>query len=147
MRVVGKACLLSFFVLLAGCNQQDETTNSAPAGAEPEVAPPPRELSSIVFRAKYFRTKECLPGANGTLALGLWDAYEVVEVVRGELPLKSIKGPQAPEGLKGGETYLFRWTPSADAREDIGQAREKGFKGIWLLGEHFELVPTQKFEP
>jgi hypothetical protein len=147
MRATATAFLFACFTLLAGCHLQDEAADPAAPATGPELAPAPRELGSIVFRARYYRSKECMEGPKGELALGDWDAYEVVEVLKGDLPLKGIKGPQAPAGVTEGGTYLFRWTPPSNIRQEMRKARDDGFKGIWLLGEQFELVPTQKLEP
>ena len=87
---IGAATLLALLIPLTGCQRQDEATNPGPAASVVDTAPAPREVRDIVFRAKYYRSKECVHMPNGDYALMLVYEYSVVEVVQGELHMKRL---------------------------------------------------------
>src|SRR5688572_21550221 len=73
------------------------------ATADPDGAC--QDPGDVVFRARYYRSKECREGPKGTFALGRWPAYEVAAVLKGELAVKRLLGPEPPGGLAEGEAY------------------------------------------
>ena len=135
------AVLMAILSVFSGCSPPDDSTNSTPDSASAVVQ---EESSEVVFRGRYFLSKECRQGAHGEYALGLWGVCEVVEVLEGELKLERLLDVHVPEDVVEGLNYTFRWKPSDSERERLRKAREGGFTGIWLDGKTLEVVRARE---
>lgn len=133
--------LSALVALSSGCSSPDDSTDSS---SVPEAAPAEVVKSDIVFRGKYFLSKECRRGPQGEYALGVWGVCEVDEVIEGDLNLKLLKNVHVPEDVVEGRIYTFRWQMSDSDKEDVRKAREGGFTGIWLDDVTLELIGSDK---
>ena len=102
--------LLATFSLFTGCapSRVDNDPPTSPEG--------PPEFTEIVFRGRYYMSKECRQFNKGEYALGLFTACEVLEVLKGEIKLKHLTNPILPETVEEGKTYTFRWAVSGFVR-------------------------------
>lgn len=128
--------LIGIVSALSGCSRFDDSTDSSHV---PEMAVRQEAPRDIVFRGRYFRSKECRE-LGGALALGMWGVCEIEEVVEGDLKLKYLKDVDVPADVMEGRIYTFRWKPSDSTRESLRKAEEGGFTGIWLHGDTLELI-------
>jgi len=129
--------LLAVISVFSGCTPPDDPTGSPPA-AEQGLAQ--MASSDIIFRGRYFRSKECREDATGALGLGMWGVCEVDEVVEGDLKLRVLKDVRVPADVVEGLVYTFRWKISDSDKEYLRKAQDSGYTGIWLDHEFLELV-------
>ncbi len=92
------------------------------------------ENAAIIIKAKHYRTMGPCIRMGNALGMPIIDAFEVVEVVKGSLPVnvkhimvRAMTGDL--ENLKGGKVYLLRLTPSADTKS---QLRDRKDDNPWL---------------
>lgn len=131
--------LLAALVTIVGCLRIDEARES------PETTATQQEPIEIVFRGRYFMSKECRPGPKGELALGLHPVCEVLEVLQGQLKLQRLMDIDLPKDVQEGETYTFRWKLSGSTQQELRKAEAGGYTGMWLGGERLEFAgPTPK---
>lgn len=134
---------LAVAAVCSSCGRLDDPTNSSPV---PESAVRQESTSDIIFRGRYFVAKMCLPGPKGELALGEWGICEVIEVLKGDLKLKYLKGVHVPAGAESGQICTFRWMISDADRKKAREAEAGGFTGMWV-GVTLELVGPDKGVP
>jgi hypothetical protein len=130
------AVVMAIFTAFGGCSHVDDSTDSSPF---PEAVVAQEPSSGIVFRGRYFLSKECRQ-LGGAYALGMWGVCEVDEVIEGDLKLKLLKDVRVPADVVEGMIYTFRWKISDSDREHLRKAQDAGFTGMWLDCETLELV-------
>jgi hypothetical protein len=143
-------CSTAAFSFLIGCSPQpgialDSTPEGQPAAKAPDVSLVKQEKEVIVFRARYYHTKGPCVRIGDALAMPVVDAFEVVEVVQGALPAKTINvrfhsasGSGYPKELAEGKTYTLRFTPSEGTREQLRDNQKEGYSFIWVDGDEIE---------
>lgn len=135
--VLRNALLLAILSPFIGCLRLDEATNPAPGTDQNHTQ---KVSSDIVFRARYYRSKECRHTSDGSYSLGLFKVCDVVEVLQGELKVTRLVGVNLPDDLAEDATYTFRWRPSDSTRKHLRKAEEGGYTGMWVDGENLELL-------
>jgi hypothetical protein len=163
-------CSAAVFAFLSGCNSQlDVASESSPAkeqeqakdkeglvpvdqeqaAQEPptgkKVVPVEQDKETFVFRAKYYRTKgPCIRIGNGW-AMPLVDAFEVVEIVKGDLQAKYIEvraltsgGSGYPKELAEGMVYTLRLTPTDRTMQQLQENQKQGSSFLCVNGEEIE---------
>jgi hypothetical protein len=99
------------------------------------------EATEIVFRGRFYMSRECRVGPEGEHALGLHSVCEVLDDLTGQLKLKRLIDVQLPKDAKLEETYTFRWRPSESTQMGLRKAEAGDYAGMWLGGELLEVVP------
>jgi len=101
----------------------------------------PSKLAPIVVSAKYSRAPApCIQIDEHHRGRPIADTFEVVNVISGALPAKTViwvrpfSGPQAyPEDLQIDRTYTVRVLPSESTRKRISEFRRKdGYQLLWV---------------
>jgi hypothetical protein len=137
MRKTTPRCALLSAFFLVGCSPVDDSAEPAPVSELGVVQEPPSE---IVFRGRYFVSKECRR-IGEDYALGIWGVCEVDKVLQGDMKLALLKDVHVPADIVEGRLYTSRWQISDSDRERLRKAQEGGFTGMWLDGETLEVVP------
>jgi hypothetical protein len=132
---------LSFLV---GCSRPREITSNVVATKEQEPAEGPsiagpveKEDEVFVFRGKYSQTKGPCLQIGDALVMPAVDAFEVVEVVKGNLKAKLVivsafsgGGSGYPKELTEGREYILRLAPSERTTQKL---RENEKEGNWSV--------------
>lgn len=139
MRKIDYQCavLLAIVSVFGGCTPTDGPTDSASV-SEQSIAQD--RSSDIVFRGRYFLSKECTPERDGAIGMGIFGVCEVVEVLEGDLKLERLIHVHVPADVVEGLVYTFRWKISDSDRYHLRKAQEGGYRGMWLDGLTLELV-------
>jgi hypothetical protein len=140
-----------FFV--AGCSSQQEAANALPSGKSQQLQTkvagvaelPKQERDVFVFRAKYYQGKGPCIKIGDSLAMPAIDAFEIVEVLQGDLIAKNVDvramtqgGPSYPKKLAEGKTYTLRLRPSEKTKQQMQENRKEGFTFLWVDGDELE---------
>jgi hypothetical protein len=133
---------------LIGCepaNRSLPPENGIGERAEP-VAADGLEGQSILFKAKYFKTRAPCHRIGDGWAMPIADGFEVIQVLRGTLKPpteiivrpRSARGQAYPRHLKSGEVCVLELTPSADTLEQLKERERDGHEWIWVDGNELE---------
>jgi hypothetical protein len=124
-------CSTLGFPFLTGCSEQREAAG--------QVAPEPtvEQKVSYVIRAKYGHTRgPCIKMGNA-FAMPALDAFDVVEVLKGDFSAKWITvrfhtnhGPGYPQDLVVGNLYTLILTP---IRPDTGTVARECERGLLVV--------------
>lgn len=154
-------CVMAVGTSLVGCAQQEEVAKESPPASfegEPTAqtasevsAPGPQQNEVLVFRGKYYKTTGPCIQLGNTLAMPIIDAFEVVEVLAGNLKAKSIDvramsggGSSYPQDLAEGKVYTLRLTPSAGTSKQLRKNENKeGLTFLWVDGDEIEEQKTK----
>jgi len=149
---------LAVFSLFAGCSSRYEADTASPEGPKPVAAKTPDlvdaakddQEETFVIRAKHYQTEGPCIQLGDDLGMPIIDAFEVVEVVEGELKIKNVlvrtlSGPGAkyPQELTEGEVYTLRLTPTKGTRQQIRENEEKGYPWLWVDEDEIEGLSTK----
>jgi hypothetical protein len=148
--LISLACSTAAVSFLVGCSPQpgialDSTPEGEPATKAPDVSPVKPEKEVFIFRARYYHTKGPCIQIGNDIAMPVVDAFEVIEVVQGDLHAETIKvqplsagGSGYPKELVEGKTYTLRLTPSERTKEQLRENQQKGYSWIWADGHEIE---------
>ena len=152
-RCVVLACLLTAGSFLSGCSSRSEVDRDSPSANATNEATRDREVAApvtpeaevFVFRAKYHQTTgPCIP-IGDALGMPIIDAFQVVEVLNGDLGAKSIHvramtegGSAYPKEMATGKIYTLRLTPSDATAEQLREFRNEGVTTVWINGDEIE---------
>jgi hypothetical protein len=144
-------CLLVVSSILGGCSLQNEVVSdvSKPDSNEGTESEPklvtPDESEVFVIRAKYYQTTGPCIEIGDTLAMPVIDAFEVVEVLNGDLKVESINvlamtegGSTYPKEMEEGKVYTLRLTPSERTTKQLRENQKKGRAFLWIDGDEIE---------
>jgi hypothetical protein len=113
----------SIVFAVCGCFSTS-TSDGAPDGSAP--IPPNEPKTEIIFKGRYFMSKECFEGPNGEWACGEWPVCRVISVEKGDLKIKYLKGVTVPAGVAEDEVHTFRWILDASDMEHLKKAQDGG---------------------
>ncbi len=79
------------------------------------------------------------------------EEFEVIEIIRGELPAKSIKVPYRssgdcfmhPKGMKGGTVYTLRFTPSAATKQLLRERENNAADYTLRASDKLEVIEIE----
>jgi hypothetical protein len=147
-------CSIGTCSLPGGCVSREEVaTKSHSSGAEDETEPRRENVAigsdkreAFVFRGKYYKTTgPCIDLGAGRLGMPFIDAFEVVEVLEGDLKAKHVVvramtegGSRYPTGLAEGETRTLRLVPSAETSRLLREKGKEGITFLWIDGDEIE---------
>ena len=139
---------------LAGCSSQDEVVRDPPSagiqnesGSVSEVpAPDTQEREVLVFRGKYYKTTGPCIQLGDALGMPIIDAFDVVEVLEGNLKAKTIDvramtegGSSYPKEMEEGKIYTLRLKPSVETSEQLRENENKTDDTfLWVDGDEIE---------
>jgi hypothetical protein len=126
---------LSFLI---GCSSREEgASDSIPvkkeeAKAQGPVDPGKKGNEIFIFRAKYYQTDGPCIFSGSTVSMPIVDAFQIIEVVKGDLKAKGIIvralsecGPGYPKELAVGKVYTLCLTPSERTKQQLLELPER----------------------
>jgi hypothetical protein len=123
----------------------EEKEEKGVAEGQDEIVPVKQEKEVFVFRAKYFQTKGPCIKIGNAIAMPVIDAFEVVEVVKGNLKAKSILvrpftrgGSAYPQKLTEGKVYTLRLTLSERTKQKLQENDQNGTTYVGIDGDQLE---------
>ena len=146
-------CSIAVCSILGGCSSQQEVVRDSPsanpkdeAASAPEVAAPVKQENEVfLFQAKYYRTTGPCIQLGDALGMPIIDAFEVVEVLEGNLKAKSINvramtegGSTYPKEMAEGKIYTLRLTPSERTTKQLRENQKEGYMFLWIDGDEIE---------
>ena len=147
-------CSMAVGSFLGGCSSQDEVvTNSRSSNKKidperaPQVsAPEMNRKQVIVFRGKYYKTTGPCIQLGDALGMPMIDAFEVAEVLEGNLKAKTIDvramtegGSSYPKEMVEGKIYTLRLTPSDKTTKQLRENENKEDDTfLWIDGDEIE---------
>ena len=153
-RLLVLMCMIAVGSLVEGCSSQsrvDGDAASADANKDTktatEVAAPVTPGKEVfVFRAKYYQTTgPCIQLDEEHLGMPIIDAFEVVEVLEGDMKAKYVNvqamtegGSRYPTELAEGEIYTLRLVPSVDTSRQLRESNQEGVTFLWIDGDEIE---------
>lgn len=101
---------------------------------------------AFVFRAKYYQTTgPCIELGEGRRGTPFIDAFEVVEVLEGDIKAKHVHvramsegGSRYPTELAEGKIYTLRLVPSVETSRQLRENEKKGATVLWIDGDEIE---------
>jgi hypothetical protein len=101
-----------------------------------------------VFQGKFYRMRlPCIHLPDGSWVMPAGDGFEVVRVIRGQLPaslievrLFSDKGKAYPENPVPGQVYTLRLTPAERTKQQLRENQTTGRTGLDVDGNEIEHV-------
>ncbi len=151
---------MGVFSLPGGCVSREEVATKSPSsdaenGTEARrenVAIVSDERPTFVFRGKYYRTTgPCIELGAGRLGMPFIDAFEVVEVLAGDVKAKHVVvramtegGSRYPTKLAEGKTYTLRLVSSAETSRQLREKRKEGVTFLWIDGDDLEEQNAEK---
>jgi len=124
-------CSMVVGSILGGCSPQNElvrdaSTPNSNKGTESEpklVAPDRNKMEAFVIRAKYYQTTgPCIELGDDLLGMPIIDAFEVVEVLNGDLKVESRPVQKLIRRETGAIVTVYRLQTFAIS-SDVGRGR------------------------
>lgn len=138
VRVLRSTVPVALLAAFAACIPNDDTRKTTVSS---DTRTSQQESAEIVFRGRYYMSKECRQGPNGEQhVLGLHPVCDVLEVLTGQLKLERLLDVEVPGDLQEGE-HTFRWKPSESTLKEVQKAEAGGYTGMWLGGARLEVLP------
>ena len=149
-------CSIGVSSLPAGCVSQEEgatkSDSSAPEGERETkrenvtLVTDTDERDAFVFRGKYYQTTgPCIDLGQGRRGMPFVDAFEVVEVLEGDIKAKHVVvramsegGPRYPTDLVDGKVYTLRLVPSLETSRQLREKEKEGVTFLWIDGDEIE---------